>query len=114
MVKVCNRDCFNCAFDECILEELEAEDYAEQRRIEREIVKPKSAKEKKIAAYQRAYYEANKDEIAAKKRAYREANKDEIAAKRRAYREANREKYNAYMREYKRKQREKAREALVW
>ena len=84
MVKVCNRDCFNCAFDDCILEELEAEDYAEQRRIEREIVKPKSAKEKKIAAYQRAY------------------------------REANREKYNAYMREYKRKQREKAREALVW
>lgn len=99
MVKVCNRDCFNCVFDDCILEELEAEDYAEQRRIEREIVKPKSAKEKKIAAYQRAYYEANKDEIAARQRAYREA---------------NREKYNAYMRDYSRKQREKAREALVW
>ena len=35
---------------------------------------------RKIAAYKKAYYEANKDEIAAKQKAYREANKDEIAA----------------------------------
>ena len=84
MVSVCNRDCFNCTFDDCILDALDAEDYKEQRRIEKEILLPKSAKEKKIAA------------------------------KKRAYREANREKYNAYMREYKRKQREKAREALAW
>ena len=40
---------------------------------------------RKIAEYQRAYYEANKDKIAESKRAYREA---------------NREKYNAYMRNY--------------
>ena len=98
-MSVCNRDCFNCTFDDCILDALDAEDYKEQRRIEKEILLPKSAKEKKIAAYQRAY---------------REANKDEIAARQRAYREANREKYNAYMRDYSRKQREKAREALVW
>ena len=40
---------------------------------------------RKIAEYQRAYYEANKDKIAESQRAYREA---------------NREKYNAYMRNY--------------
>ena len=44
----------------------------------------------KIAAYQAAYREANKDKIAAYKAAYREANKD---------------KYNAYMRDYMRKRR---------
>jgi len=123
MVSVCDRDCFHCKYDDCILEELEAEDYAEQRRIEREIVFPKDRKGQKRAAYQRAYYEANKDEIAAKKRAYREANKDELAAKQRAYREANKdelaakqrayreankEKYNEYMRNYQRRRREAA------
>ena len=89
----CNRDCFNCPHPDCILEELEAEDYAEQRWIEREIVNPKSRKEK---------------EIAAKQRAYREANREELAAKQRAYYEANREKWNAYLREYRRKRKEKA------
>ena len=104
----CNRDCFNCPHPDCILEELEAEDYAEQRRIEREIVNPKSRKEKELAAKQRAYYEANREEIAAKQRAYREANREEIAAKQRAYYEANREEWNAYLREYRRKRKEKA------
>ena len=76
----------------------------------------KGAKGRKIAAYQRAYYEANKEEIAAYQRAYREANKEEIAAKQRAYYEANkeerldahrrwidanRERWNAYQREYR-------------
>lgn len=34
----------------------------------------------KVAAYQRAYYEANKDKVAAQKRAYREANKDKVVS----------------------------------
>ena len=46
----------------------------------------------KIAAYQAAYYEANKDKIAARNAAYQAA-----------YREANKDKYNAYMRNYMRK-----------
>ena len=47
-------------------------------------------KQRKIAEYQRAY---------------REANRDKIAEYKRAYREANREEYNAYMREYSRRRR---------
>ena len=70
MVSVCNRDCFNCAFDDCILDVLDAEDYKEQRRIEKEILLPKSKKEKEIAAYQRAYYEANKERLRAYRREY--------------------------------------------
>ena len=46
---------------------------------------------RKVAAYQKAYYEANREKVAAQQKAYREA---------------NREKYNKYMREYMRKRRE--------
>ena len=102
-MSICDRDCFHCKYDDCILEELEAVDYDEQRRIEREIVFPQDRKKKIVAAKQRAYYEANRDKIAAKQRAYREANRDKIAAKQRAYREANRDKYNDYMRSYMRR-----------
>lgn len=75
-MSVCDRDCFHCKYDDCILEELEAVDYDEQRRIEREIVFPQDRKQKIAAARQRAYYAAHRDAIAARKRAYREANRE--------------------------------------
>lgn len=87
---ICNKDCFNCLHEDCVLDTLDAEDYALARKIEAEVILPKSKEQERAAAKQRAYYEANRDEI---------------AAKRRAYREANRDKYNAYMREYLRKRR---------
>ena len=77
-MNVCNRDCFNCPFPDCMLETLEAEDYRMQREAAELL---KTPDQKKIAAKQRAYREANRDEIAAKKRAYYEANRDELAAK---------------------------------
>ena len=92
----CDRDCFNCPYPDCIEDEMAAEDYDEARARDREIIFPKTRKEKQIAAKQKAYREANRDEIAAKKKAYYEANRDVIAAKRKAYRE----KYNAYLRQY--------------
>ena len=49
--------------------------------------------------------------IAAYQAAYREANREKIAAQKAAYREANREKYNAYHMEYQRKWREKQKKA---
>ena len=64
--------------------------------------------QRKIAAYQAAYREANREKIAAYHAAYREANREKIAAQKAAYREANREKYNAYMREYMRKHKKSA------
>ena len=63
------------------------------------------ANREKVAAQQRAYREANREKVAAQQRAYYEANREKVAAQQRAYREANREKYNAYMREYMRKRR---------
>ena len=45
---------------------------------------------RKVAEYQKAYYEANREKVAAQQKAYREA---------------NREKHRAYMCEYMRKRR---------
>ena len=67
--------------------------------------------QRKIAAYQAAYREANREKIAAYHAAYREVNREKIAAQKAAYRKANREKYNAYHREYQRKWREKQKKA---
>ena len=72
---VCDRDCFNCRFDDCICDEMTAADYAESRKLQ-DFVQPKTMKEKSIAAKKKAYYEENRESIAAKKkgnklRAYR-------------------------------------------
>lgn len=74
------------------------DDLIREREMEREIALERMLPEKRrIAEYQRAYYEANRDSIAEYQRAYREANRD---------------KYNAYMREYMAKRR-KARARLA-
>lgn len=90
---ICNKDCFNCPFPDCVNDEgADAAEYAEAR--EREITirdAQRDGKGRKLAARNRAYYEANREKIAARNRAYREANREEI---------------NAYMREYRRKRRQ--------
>lgn len=56
-----------------------------------------------------AKFEAKEPEarrVAAYKKAYREANREELAAYQKAYREANREKLAAYMRDYRAKKRD--------
>ena len=69
----CNRDCFNCVFEDCIEDELTHEDYKQEAALEKEILFPKTAKEKKIAAGQKAYREANREKIAAGQKARRQA-----------------------------------------
>ena len=84
----CNRDCLNCPYpdapEECLEAPLSLDDYRELDWLDREIIRPKTERQKKASAKQKAYYEANREEIAAKRRAYREANWEEIAAKQKA------------------------------
>ena len=71
--------------------ELTIEDYRETDARDRAVrMERKGPKGRKVAAQQKAWYEANREKVAAQKKAYREA---------------NREKYNAYMREYQRRRR---------
>lgn len=43
----------------------------------------------KVAAYQKAWYEANRGKVAARNKAWYEANREKVAAYQKAYREAN-------------------------
>ena len=72
---------------------LTLEDYRETDGRDRSVrMERKGPKGRKVAAQQKAWYEANREKVAAQQKAYREA---------------NREKYNTYMREYMRKRSKK-------
>ena len=57
---VCDKNCFECPYDDCILDELDAADYKELSMIDREILNPKNAAQRKVAAQKKAYREAKK------------------------------------------------------
>lgn len=92
-MSICDRDCLHCPHPDCVCDEMDYADYQDADRIEREIIHPRTARQERIAAQKRAYYESNRERIAAQKRA--------------CY-EANRERYNAYHRKYYHRKREEA------
>lgn len=80
----CNHNCLECPYpdvpEECLEAALTWDEYKELDVIDKDIINPKTAKQKAVAARKKAWYEANKDKVAAQKKAYREANKDKVAA----------------------------------
>lgn len=68
----CNHDCLNCPYPdvpaECLDAPLTVDDYKWLAELDREIINPKTAQQRKIAAQQRAYREANKDKVAAQQK----------------------------------------------
>ena len=61
----------------------------------------------KVAAYQKAYREANREKVAARNKAWYEANREKVAARNKAWYEAKREKVAAYQKAYREANREK-------
>ena len=94
---------FDAEIDESDITQNEID--ASRERDREAVLAGMSKRNRKIAEYQRAYYEANREKIAENQRAYREANREKIAEAKRTYYEANREKWNAYQREYKKRRR---------
>lgn len=90
---ICNKDCFNCPYPDCINDELDYEDYRELAQIDKDLTS--TPIKKKLAAQQKAYREANREKVAAAQKAYREGNREKLAAAQKAYYEANREKLAA-------------------
>ena len=80
----CNHNCLECPYpdvpDECLEAALTWDEWQELDAIDKDIINPKTAKQKTIAARQKAYREANKDKVAAWQKAWYEANKDKVAA----------------------------------
>lgn len=62
MRQICDRDCFNCRFDDCICDEMTADDWKAARGID-DFIHTKTAKEKSIAAYKKQYYEENRESL---------------------------------------------------
>ena len=95
----CNHNCLECPYpdvpEECLEAALTWDEYKELDVIDKDIINPKTAKQKAVAAQQKAWYEANKDKVAAQQKAWYEANKDKVAAQKKAYREANKDKVAA-------------------
>lgn len=81
----CNHNCLECPYpdvpEECLEAALTWDEWKELDVIDKDIINPKTAKQKAVAAQQKAWYEANKDKVAAQRKAYREANKDKVAAR---------------------------------
>ena len=100
----CNHNCLECPYpdvpDECLEAALTWDEYKELDVIDKDIINPKTAKQKAVAAQQKAWYEANKDKVAAQQKAWYEANKDKVAAQQKAYREANKDKIAAWQKAY--------------
>ena len=80
----CNHNCLECPYpdvpDECLEAALTWDEWQELDAIDKDIINPKTRKQRAVAAQKKAYYEANKDKVAARKKAYYEANKDKVAA----------------------------------
>lgn len=68
----CNHNCLECPYpdvpEECLEAALTWDEYKELDVIDKDIINPKTAKQKAVAAQQKAYREANKDKVAAQKK----------------------------------------------
>lgn len=68
----CNHNCLECPYpdvpEECLEAALTWDEYKELDVIDKDIINPKTAKQKAAAARQKAWYEANKDRIAAQQK----------------------------------------------
>ncbi len=68
----CNHNCLECPYpdvpDECLEAALTWDEYKELDAIDKDIINPKTAKQKAVAARRKAWYEANKDKVAARQK----------------------------------------------
>ena len=68
----CNHNCLECPYpdvpEECLEAALTWDEYKELDVIDKDIINPKTAKQKAVAARQKAWYEANKDKVAARQK----------------------------------------------
>ena len=70
---VCNKDCFNCPFPDCINDEMDHEDYIAAAARDKEL--RSTPKSKKVAAQKKAYYEANREKLFQRQREIAEVRK---------------------------------------
>lgn len=119
---VCNRDCFNCPYPDCICDEETQEDIDAAERRDETIQTGWSRAEKKYRQQKRyrethreqaraashAHYAANRDYYREKHAEWYKANKERILAQQREYRKAHAAEISARKKEQYRKKKEAA------
>lgn len=108
--EICDRDCFNCKFDDCINDEFNYQDFVESRQMERDFLFTKSLKQRRHDEWFAGYYSKNRDRMLANQKAYKDAHRAELNAKQREYTDANYEECIARSRAWKESHREYLRE----
>lgn len=85
----CGGNCLKCPFpevpQECSSAPVTYEEYRELRAIDREILFPKTRKQRQNAVYGRRYYESHREQVLERCRRWREENRDHIRARGRKY-----------------------------
>lgn len=92
---VCDRDCFNCTYSDCIQERMSSEERAD---IKARDIKTFGKKERKSGNPE--YYQKHKEERKAYQREYYKRNKEKIDEYRKEWLDKNRDHWNAYKREW--------------
>ena len=98
----CDRDCFNCQYPDCICDDMTYEDWRED--LEKYIA-PKTAAQRRKAAYNAKYRAKNKDRIAANYAKYYAENKERKAAYNAKYYAENKELFRNMAARYEQKNR---------
>lgn len=96
--KVCNRQCFICKFEDCVLSDADLD--MEQKGKE------------KIKQYNQRYYAENKEKILKQKKEYAQRNKAKILLLKKIYYQENRIKKLEYQAEYAKKHREEIKQRM--
>lgn len=101
---MCNKDCFNCPYDDCINDEINERDYEELAEAEKiaGIEKPKKKKKSYSKEKKLQYYYEHRDHIREYKKQYYLKNRERFIEYRRNY-------YQDHHEEILKKQREKQR-----
>lgn len=104
---LCNLDCFNCKFKDCVNDRLEIEDFRSAQKMDKNIIECRGEeKTRKLSQYalirKKEYQNENRDNKNAYARAYYDLNRERF----RKYRLSNKERKSAYDRQYFQKNRD--------
>lgn len=65
---MCDRDCFNCKYDDCIVDDITSRERREQDKADRVATGKSTYKREYYQKHKQIYYEANKRYLAKKKK----------------------------------------------
>lgn len=100
---VCNRDCFDCVYPDCVCDEMTVEDTDQARALERDFINPpRTDKQIRKSAYDKEYRKQHRERKCAQERDWYRKNRERVRALQARYYVENRETIRTQQREYRR------------